>query len=92
LLPFLKNRDKQTGGIAGMIIKTREPDEKPDTEQEDDREAGIKACAAQLISCIHAHDVQGAADALKDAFAILDSQPHTEGEHVEPHSYEASKD
>jgi hypothetical protein len=88
LLPFL-NKQNETG-VAGLIIKTRKPDEKPETNQEDeDKDAGMKACAQDLITAIHARDVSGVMEALKSAFEIADSEPHVEGKHIEPHSYDA---
>jgi len=83
MLPFLKKR--QEAQISGLQIKNREPDEKPEQDQ-DDSSAAIEACAAALISAIHSHDAKGVAEAMKDAFEILESMPHEE---VEPHSYDA---
>lgn len=86
MLPFLKRKDQ---GSAGLIIKNRTPDEKP--EQEDDKDAAIHACAQDLIDSIHNRDVKGAAEAIRSAFDILESLPHEEGPHEgpEPHSYES---
>ena len=91
MLPFLKN--KYDKGSASIIMKTREPDEKTEEsgEDQDDHSAAIESCAAALISAIHAHDIKGAAEAIQDAFTILDSLPHEEGEH-EPHSYSAQNE
>jgi hypothetical protein len=77
-LPFLKKR--QEGGVAGLIIKRRTPDEKPPGE--DDNAAAIESCASELINAIHNKDIKAAAMALKDAFDILESMPHEEGEHT----------
>lgn len=87
MLPFLKRKDQ---GSAGLIIKNRTPDEKPDN-QEDDKDTAIHACAQDLINSVHNRDVKGAAEAMRSAFEILDSMPHQEGPHEgpEPHSYEA---
>lgn len=92
MLPFLKR--KNDAGIAGVIVKHRQPDEKSEENQEDneDKDAAIHACAQDLISAVHAHDIKGAAEAIRSAFEILDEMPHIEGEHVEPHSYEAQKE
>lgn len=84
LLPFLKSKQAQT---AGLIVKTRAPDEKPEG-QEDDSSAAIHSCASALITALHARDTKGVADALKDAFDILGSMPE-DSEHTEPHSYDA---
>lgn len=84
-LPFLKNKDRFNSGI---IVKTRESDEKAQ-EPQDDHAAAIESCAQALIKAVHSSDIQAAAQALKDAFTILDAMPHEEGEHIEPHSYDA---
>ena len=85
LLPFLK---KQDGASPGITMKTRTPDEKPDTD-EDDPKAGTKAAFRALMSAIRSGNEDAGVEALHDIFAIFDSQPHEEGEHVEPHSYDA---
>lgn len=72
---------------TGVIIKQRAPDTKPEESKTDD--SGIDACAEDLIQAIHARDVKAAAEAIKAAFEILDSEPHEEGSHSEPHSYDA---
>lgn len=87
MLPFLKKR--QESGNAGLIVKTREPDQKAESEQ-DDSAAAIESCASALINAIHARDTKGVAIALKDAMDVLESMPHEEeAEHVSPHSYDA---
>lgn len=88
MLPFLKKRDAP--GVAGVIIKHREPDEKPDSE-EDDKDAAIHACSRDLIQAIQRNDVKGVSEAIRSAFEILDSMPHQEGPHedAESNTYEA---
>lgn len=89
MLPFLKNKQQS---VAGLIIKSRTPDEKPEVdqdEQESDDSAAIESCVRALINAIHANDIKGGADALVDAFAIMEMRPHNEVEHDEPHSYDA---
>lgn len=83
ILPFLDKKTAQTG----VIVKQRAPDEKPEESQGDD--SGIHACAEDLIHAIHNKDIKAAAEAIKAAFEILDAQPHEEGPHVEPHSYDS---
>lgn len=75
--------------MSGLIIKTREPDEHSEQESEDDSSAAINSCAAELIRAVHSKDTAGVANALKDAFYILDSMPEEEQGTVEPHSYDA---
>lgn len=86
MLPFLKKRDE--GGATNLIVKTREPDQKPEQDQDDSTDA-IEYCVRDLINAIHMKDSKAAAQALKDCFDVLDSQPHEEGSHIEPHSYDA---
>lgn len=83
LLNRLKNNPS-----PGLIVKTRAPDEKPEQNQEDDHSAAIESCASALISAIHSKDTKAVANALADAFEILDATPHEEGPH-EPHSYDS---
>lgn len=88
MLPILKRLKEAP--VAGLIVKTRAPDEKPQDES-DDHSAAIEACARDLITALHAKDVKGVASAICSAFEILDSLPHEEGEHTNasPHSYDA---
>jgi hypothetical protein len=86
VLPFLKRKEASS---PGLIVKTRTPDEKPEENQEDDSSAAIHACAQDLILAVHSKDVKRTAEALTAAFEILDSMPHEEGEHINPHSYDA---
>ncbi len=87
MFPFMRDKNRSA---AGVIMKARNPDEKPTpSEVEDDPKAAIKACAKDLISAIHSQSVDRVAEALQSAFEILDSQPHEEGPHIEPHSYDA---
>lgn len=89
VLPFLKRRNEP--GIAGTIIKNRTPDQKPKEDQEDTSEAH-KSAASDLLRAIESKDISGIAEALHNAFQIMDSEPHEEGEHTNepsPHSYDA---
>ena len=76
---------------SGVIVKQRAPDSEnePQNEQDESASEELKACAADFLKAIHQNDAQGIADALQAAFSILDAEPHVEGPHVEPHSYEA---
>lgn len=88
MLPFLKNKNQS---VAGLIIQGRKPDEKPEDqiEQEEDSSAiAIEACAEELIKAIHDKDVKAAAQAIKDAFTILESLPHQEEPHETEEEYE----
>lgn len=89
MLPFLKPKNQ---GVAGLSIKIRAPDKAEDSEiseESDEKDTAIHACAQDLINAVHSRDVKSAAEAIRSAFEILESMPHEEGEHTEPHSYEA---
>lgn len=72
MLPFL---DKKKTSVAGLIIKNRTPDEKPEENQDDSHTMAIEACAEDLINAVHAKDTKAVAAALKDAFEVLQNQP-----------------
>lgn len=85
MLPiFAKNKQQ---GNAGLIVKTRTPDEnQEDTEEDkDDPSAAMESAAQDLINAIHSRDTKAVADALQAAFEIADLAPHAEG----PHTFEA---
>lgn len=86
MLPFLKHKQAQS---AGLIVKTRAPDEKPEENQEDPS-AAIEACSQALINAVHAKDAKAVSEALKDAFDILESMPEDESvESTSKHDYDA---
>jgi len=80
-LPFL-NRIKDAG-IAGVVTVHRSPDKPEETPD------GVHMAAQDLIDAVKTNDVKAVAAALRAAFEIMDSEPHVEGEHLEPHSYDA---
>lgn len=86
MLPFLAKKNQGAATQAGLLVKTRTPDEKPD---QDDPSAAIDACSKALIDAVHARDAKGVSAAIKDAFDILESMPHEEESAPEPHSYES---
>lgn len=87
MLPFLKKKNESS--VAGLIMKTRTPDEKPEVEESDDL-AAIESAASELVRAIHARDTKAVAAALKDALDIIQSMPEESNESdVNPHSYEA---
>lgn len=49
---------------------------KPDDGEEYD---SIHACAEDLINAVHSKNIKGAAEAIRAAFEILESEPHNEG-------------
>ena len=83
----MKSKKDQTS--PGIITKTRTPDEHNQDEDQDDPSAAKEACASALLRAINAGDVKAISEALDDHFAISDKEPHEEGEHINPHSYDA---
>ena len=78
LLPFLKNKRKETG----VIVQERSPDS-PEAPSD---ESGLEAAASDIMAAISAGDAKALAGAIKAAFEICDSQPHEEGPHLESES------
>jgi hypothetical protein len=74
MLPFLK----KPHGHVGLIIKTRQPDAGAENVKED---KGLEACASDMLRAIQANDPKSFAVAIKNAFDIMESEPHEEGEH-----------
>lgn len=92
MLPFLKIKKEVPS--AGIIQKHRAPDIEIDEEVDNNKDedmsgAAIEDCAKDILKAIEAKDHKAIASAIADAFTILDSQPHEEGPHVSPHSYDA---
>jgi hypothetical protein len=52
----------------------------------------MRSCAMDLHKAFQSGDYAAAAEALQAAFELADKQPHEEGEHIEPHSYDAQKE
>ena len=75
-------------GIAGLILamKAKPEAEGPEVEESGEEaggdEMGLDAAGQELIDAVDAKDAGGVAEALRHAFAILDSAPHAEGEHT----------
>ena len=79
-LPFFQKRRE-----TGLIVKTREPDGMMDESGPDEsNDAGLEACAQDMIRACEAGDPKSMAAAFRAAFDILESLPHNEAEHEEP--------
>lgn len=52
-------------------------------EDQGHEENSLHHIAEEIISCIHAKDAPGLADALKAAVAECESEPHHEGPHTD---------
>lgn len=88
MLPFLKLKQSP---VAGLIIKKRAADQ-PETSEEPKEDSSIEDCARELINAIHAKSESSVIAALKDIFQKLEKEPHEEGEHTNPHSYDAQNE
>lgn len=86
VLPFLKRKETAS---PGLIVKTRKPDEMAEGGEPEvnDPSAAVEACARSLLNAINASDVKGIADALYDAWEILEGYEGPESN--EPHSFDA---
>lgn len=76
MLPFLKRKDAAS---PGLIVKTRTPDQKPDSEDQDAR----KACGDAILAAIASNDGL----ALMDALEMSDTKSS-----VTPHSYDSQNE
>jgi hypothetical protein len=78
MLPFFKPK----AASVGLIVSERKPDSYPEPIDENN-DAGLDACSADLILAVHAKSIKAVTAALKAAFELLDSQPHVEGPHID---------
>jgi hypothetical protein len=88
LLPFLK-KNKDSGGISGILIKNRTPDESTDQEQESNDEYSLADCAKDLISAVHSNDHEQVAEVLKEFIDMAQNQSKDQDESESPHTYES---
>lgn len=66
--------------LAALILaKAHHPDEEDEEGKGD--EQGLEAAAEDLITAIHDKDADAVVEALRNAFSILDAEPHEEGPH-----------
>jgi hypothetical protein len=84
LLPFLKK--KQTS-VSGLIIKDRAPN--TPAEEPINENAGMECCAMDLIIAVHTKDVKATAEALRNAFDMLEAEEDKQETTVSPHTYAA---
>lgn len=86
MLPFLK---KKQDSVAGLIIKQRAPDKHNDSNELEEKEYSLEDCAQDIMEAIQSNNKSKLAEALREAIKKVDEEPHEEGEHVSPHTYEA---
>ena len=87
-MPFLKNKHD---GVAtgGVLVKHRQPDN-PEENQEDIYD--LKSAMEELASHLAAKDWESAAECFREAARMVDEEPHHEGKHIEPHTYESQSE
>ena len=75
---------EKKGNIALAILAKSHPQTSPPADEEaQGDDMGLDAASGDLITAVKSGDVAGVSEALKNAFSILDSQPHEEGPHEE---------
>lgn len=74
-LPFLK-KDK-----VGSLMYTKRKEDGSIEHSDEDNDAGLHASFTAIVRAINNGDMKAGAQALKEFFQIVDSQPHEEGEH-----------
>lgn len=77
MLPFLKNKEKAIGGTQTIFRKPDSEESKPESFP------GLEACAQAMIQAMDGKDSRALAQALKDAFCILESMPHQEYSNIQ---------
>ncbi len=78
MLPWLKNKQVRQSGIMSTVRKADGgfTDAEPTQDQGN---PGLEQCARSIMAAIDSKDVGQLAQALQDAFDVLESQPHEEG-------------
>jgi len=75
ILPFLLTKHRvQDAGVSQIIG--------PKKEESSNESDSLHLVAKEMIRAFEAKDAMKLAMALRDAFSILDAEPHVEGEHL----------
>lgn len=81
LLPFLKPRSSQSG-VVTPVTKMRSMSGLGDAPSNyQDTDDGLRICSRLLIHAVAAGDEEAVGDALRTAFRIMESEPHSEYPH-----------
>jgi ribosomal protein S20 len=66
--------------IAALIIAHKKPMDEPESDEGEgvSHDEAMKSCAEDFLKAIHDEDPDAVAEAMKDAFSILESMPHEE--------------
>ncbi len=91
MLPFLKPKT-----VAGAIMSVRKPDggmEDMAGPEDSAPDAGMEACAEDIMRAIASKDAKAFAVALRAAFEMMESEPHEEaGNSFDDMNAKAAKD
>lgn len=74
MLPWLRNKQVKSSGIT-MAVRKPEGGVEEAPEPEAKENYGLKSCADALIKAIESKDSDAVAQALQDAFDVMESQP-----------------
>jgi hypothetical protein len=88
MLPFLKPKAQ-----TGVIIKERAPDAQ-DEHNDSDGDYSLEDCAKDLLHAVESKDIKRIAEEIRNIYLFLHNEidkPEDE-DHIEPHSYDASKE
>ena len=89
MLPFLKS--KKDSAMTGLMVKTRAPDETPDSQDQDDPSAAKEACGQAILDAIKSGSAAGLADAMQDMYDMCQSGGDEESA-PSPHTYQAQNE
>ena len=79
MLPFLKPKAQ-----TGVMVKTRQPDGGQMPEENQDDDAGLTACAEDLIKAVHAKDAAAVRSAFQSMCELLDKETPEESAPAQP--------
>ena len=78
MLPFMKPKAQ-----AGILTTYRKSDsEEPQAPTDQELYSETEGIAEDIMRAINMKDAKALAEAMKDMFDVLDSQPHEEGPHL----------
>jgi hypothetical protein len=82
--------DKHAISVIVGRLAPKGPGSEEEEESGEGNSQGLEAAAEDLIVAVGAKDAAGVAEALRNAFSILDSEPHEEGDHTEEEGAEVA--
>jgi hypothetical protein len=67
---------------TGVITKIRPPDQQESEPEKPEEYDELEGIAEDILRAINMKDAKSLAEALRDAFEVIDAAPHVEGEHI----------